>query len=73
VRIVVEATRLPLPPGVDLQDALTGGEDHALVAVLPAATPLPLGVLRIGRVDPGEGVEVEGAPDGAAPGWRHFG
>jgi thiamine-monophosphate kinase len=73
VRIVVEATRLPLPPGVDLQDALTGGEDHALVAVLPAGTPLPLGVLRIGRVDPGEGVEVEGAPDGAAPGWRHFG
>ena len=73
VRIVLDAGLLPLPPGVDLQDALTGGEDHALVAVLPAGTPLPHGVRRIGRVEAGEGVEVTGARVAAASGWQHFG
>jgi len=76
VRIVVDAQRLPRAAGVGLPDALTGGEDHALVATLPAGTPLPDGVLRIGAVEPGEGVRVEGAGDDAAvagaAGWRHF-
>jgi thiamine-monophosphate kinase len=36
VRIVVDGERLPRPPGVSLEDALTGGEDHALVATVPA-------------------------------------
>jgi thiamine-monophosphate kinase len=77
VRIVLDGERLPRPPGVSLEDALTGGEDHALVATVPAGTPLPDGVLRIGAVEPGEGVGVSGgaAPGGPqerAPGWRHF-
>ena len=71
VRIVVQAGLLPRPAGVTLQDALTGGEDHALVATVPAGTGLPGGVLRIGAVEPGAGVGVDGdVPDGA--GWQHF-
>jgi thiamine-monophosphate kinase len=71
VRIVVEPERLPRSPGVSLQDALTGGEDHALVATVPAGTPLPDGILRIGGVQPGEGVLVDGQAR-AVPGWQHF-
>ena len=71
VRIVVDAERLPRAPGVSLQDALTGGEDHALVATVPAGSSLPDGVLRIGAVEPGKGVRVLGA-EPAGAGWRHF-
>jgi thiamine-monophosphate kinase len=50
---------------------LTGGEDHALVATLPAGTPLPDGVRAIGRVLAGPAqVTVDGAP--APGGWDHF-
>jgi thiamine-monophosphate kinase len=50
---------------------LTGGEDHALVATLPAGTQLPDGVRVIGRVSAGEAaVTVAGRPAGR--GWDHF-
>jgi thiamine-monophosphate kinase len=60
---------------IDLDDAddhfLTGGEDHALVATMPAGSPLPQGVRVIGRVTAGEpGVTVAGEP--APGGWDHF-
>jgi thiamine-monophosphate kinase len=57
--------------GMDLRHVLTGGEDHALVATLPAGTPLPSGVTVIGRVDPGPvGVLLDGEP--TTGGWEHF-
>ena len=60
---------------VDLDAAdelfLTGGEDHALVATVPAGTELPKGVRVIGRVTAGPpDVTVEGEP--APGGWDHF-
>ena len=60
---------------IDLDPAeegfLTGGEDHALVATMPAGADLPPGVRVIGRVSAGDAVvTVAGA---AAPGgWDHF-
>jgi thiamine-monophosphate kinase len=55
-------------PDVDLEDVLTGGEDHALVATLPG--PPPPGCRVIGRVVAGAGVRVDGGPAGG--GWEHF-
>jgi hypothetical protein len=46
---------------------LAAGQD-----VLPAGTALPDGVVRIGGVEPGEGVAVVGAGPEHAQGWRHF-
>ncbi|WP_250641950.1 thiamine-monophosphate kinase [Frankia sp. AiPa1] len=83
VRIDLRAAALPIDEamrsaavhlGVDPLDwALTGGEDHALVACLPPSAPLPPGCLRIGSVLPGTGVTVGGHPLLRAGGWNHFG
>lgn len=55
---------------VSLDDVLTGGEDHALVATLPPG-PLPEGCRLVGRVVEGAGVRVDGrAVEG---GWEHWG
>ena len=54
-----------------LDFVLTGGEDHALVATLPAGVPLPDGVTRIGLVRPGTGVRVIGWKP-ASTSWDHF-
>ena len=54
-----------------LDFVLTGGEDHALVATLPAGVPLPDGVIRIGLVRPGAGVRVIGWKP-ASTSWDHF-
>ena len=56
---------------VDLDDVLTGGEDHALVATVPPGTPLPDGVRAIGRISAGPAqVLLDGEP--VTGGWRHF-
>jgi thiamine-monophosphate kinase len=60
---------------IDLDPAdeqfLTGGEDHALVATMPADAQLPDGVRVIGRVTAGDAVvTVAGEP--APGGWDHF-
>lgn len=53
------------------QWVLGGGEDHALVAVFPAAVPRHWRV--IGRVTDGQGrVLVDGAAWGGATGWQSF-
>ena len=57
--------------GVTLDDALTGGEDHALVACVPAGTELPAGVRAVGRVEPGSGVTVLGH-EPTTSGWELF-
>jgi thiamine-monophosphate kinase len=52
---------------VDLDDVLRGGEDHALVATVPAPVE---GCRVIGRVLEGEGVTLDGTP--VRGGWEHF-
>jgi thiamine-monophosphate kinase len=59
---------------VELADVLTGGEDHALVATLPAGTAVPQGCRVVGRVSAGAaGVLVDGEPAAGRGGWEHFG
>jgi thiamine-monophosphate kinase len=73
VSVGLRAGRLSalLADGVSLEQALTGGEDHALVATLPPGTPLPDGVTAVGRVDAGPvGVLLDGEP--LSGGWEHF-
>lgn len=70
-RVGVVVDGVPLPEGVDLEQALTGGEDHALVACVPAGIALPDGVRVIGRVEPGSGVIAVGF-ELRTPGWEHF-
>ncbi len=59
-----------VPP--ELTWALTGGEDHSLVAVFPSGTPLPARWRPIGEVRPGQGVLVNGHPHQGSTGWDHF-
>jgi thiamine-monophosphate kinase len=58
--------------GVTESDALTGGEDHALVATLPPTARIPRGCAVIGVVAEGSGVRVDGAAWTGAAGWDHF-
>ena len=52
---------------VTLDDVLRGGEDHALVATVPAPVP---GCRVIGRVAEGAGVTLDGVA--VSGGWEHF-
>jgi thiamine-monophosphate kinase len=53
--------------------ALTGGEDHALLACFPAEVALPPGWTKLGVVREGHGVTVDGRPYEVFPGgWEHF-
>jgi thiamine-monophosphate kinase len=71
VVVALDSARLA-DDAVSLHEVLTGGEDHALVAALPAGVPLPDGVRAIGRVSAGAAVVlVDGEP--VTGGWEHFG
>lgn len=61
--------RIDLDPADEL--FLTGGEDHALVATLPADVEVPAGARVIGRVHPGDAV-VTVAGEVRSGGWDHF-
>ena len=67
---VAEASgvRIDLDPADEL--ALTGGEDHALLATLPPEVALPAGCRVIGRVLEGAGVTVGG--ESRTGGWDHY-
>ena len=52
--------------------ALTGGEDHSLVATFPPGVLLPARWVQIGVVREGRGVLVDGQPRPGVPGWDHF-
>ncbi|GAB2968790.1 MAG TPA: thiamine-phosphate kinase [Actinotalea caeni] len=53
--------------------ALTGGEDHGLLATFPPGAPLPGGFRAVGRVLDAPGVTVDGAPPPVSGvGWDHF-
>lgn len=71
VRILLDAALLPREQGVTLDDALTGGEDHALLACLPPDVPLPPGITQIGHLDSGSGVCVLGH-EPTTTSWEHF-
>lgn len=60
--------------GADPASALTGGEDHALLATFPPDRALPQGFRRIGVVrDRGEhGVLVDDRPHSGRPGWDPY-
>jgi len=57
---------------VALDWALTGGEDHSLVATFPPSTALPPRWRVIGTVQAGQGVTVDGNSYEGPAGWEHF-
>jgi thiamine-monophosphate kinase len=83
VGIQIESAAVPTHPaaleaaealGVDpLTWALTGGEDHCLLATYPSGTLLPDGWTIVGEVvDEYQGIRVDGVVPEAL-GWDHFG
>lgn len=58
--------------GDDVRSALTGGEDHSLLAAFPAGTALPGGFHRIGVVREGSGLLVDGRPFDERGGWDPY-
>jgi thiamine-monophosphate kinase len=72
------ATAAGSPGATALGWALTGGEDHSLVATFPPGVPLPARWVVIGAVHEGRGVHeghdvlVDGRAYAGAPGWDHF-
>ncbi len=80
-RVEIDPSALPVPDvladaaaelGEDpLTWVLTGGEDHALLASFPPGVRLPDPWRFIGKITPGEGVQVTGRTE-VAGGWDHF-
>lgn len=83
--LVLDATRMAAASGVSIEieaaalgpdaaAALTGGEDHALLAAFPASSALPAGFRPIGRVvPPGEDrVRVDGRAHDGRGGWDPY-
>jgi len=60
--------------GADPVDALTGGEDHALLAAFPASAPIPTGFRVIGRVvaRSDRAVLIDGAVYDGRGGWDPY-
>ena len=86
VAVDVDSTLLPTAPGLRLDQILTGGEDHALVATFAPDAAVPDGWRRIGSVhearsgggsegdSAGEAeVTVDGKPWDGPGGFSHFG
>ncbi len=69
VAIDVTASLVPIGPGATLEDALYGGDDYELAITASAQTLA--GFTRIGIVQTGAGVTLDGEPV-AARGYRHF-
>lgn len=58
--------------GIDPRVALSGGEDHALLATFPPGAVLPPGFAPIGRVVEGAGLRVDGRPFDGRGGWDPY-
>jgi thiamine-monophosphate kinase len=69
VRLVLDASALPLAAGADAELAATGGEDYELLVCLPEGVAAD--VTWIGAVEAGEGVQWRNAPPGAEA-WRGY-
>jgi thiamine-monophosphate kinase len=82
VGIELDTSRLEVPAklrdvgtalGVEPMDwVLAGGDDHALAATFPGASPPPSPWRVIGRVARGRGVLVDGTAYAGPGGWDHF-
>lgn len=79
--LILDARRIAAASGVAIDldlaavgsvEALTGGEDHSLIACFPPLATIPDGFRVIGRVTAGEGVFVDGAPFDSRGGWDPF-
>ncbi len=79
--LVLDASRMAAASGVTIaldggldEAALSGGEDHALLATFPAGEPLPGGFRAIGTVEPcgDHPVLVAGAPHQGRSGWDPY-
>ncbi|MDY0909464.1 thiamine-phosphate kinase [Microbacterium sp. CFBP9034] len=83
--LVLDASRLAAASGItvridssalgaDAAAALSGGEDHALLATFPAGTPLPDGFRRVGEAvaRAGHDVLVDGHPHDGTAGWDPY-
>ena len=83
--LVLDATRLATASGVtvsidsaalgpDGASALSGGEDHALLATFPAGATMPDGFRRIGQILPRGDIEVlvDGRPHDGRGGWDPY-
>lgn len=62
----------PATLGPDVTTALTGGEDHGLLAAFPAGTVLPGGFRAVGVVRTGTGLLVAGRPFTERGGWDPY-
>ncbi|SKC67004.1 thiamine-phosphate kinase [Krasilnikoviella flava] len=72
-RLLPAARALGVGREAALAWALTGGEDHGLLAAFPSDVVLPEGFRRVGRVLPGPaGVTVDGQEPAVRGGWDHF-
>jgi thiamine-monophosphate kinase len=79
--LVLDARRVAVASGVGIDlraadvgpgDALTGGEDHSLLATFPPGTQLPGGFRAVGTVVGDTGVLVDGVPFEARGGWDPY-
>lgn len=79
--LVIDARRIAAASGVALDlvsdavgspMALTGGEDHALLATFPTGIELPGGFRAIGAVVAGDGLLVDGRPFDERGGWDPY-
>jgi thiamine-monophosphate kinase len=79
--LALDARRLAAASGVALDlslaavgslEALTGGEDHSLLATFPAGAELPGGFRVIGRVVAGAGIRVDGVAFDERGGWDPY-
>lgn len=68
VQALVNSSLLPVCPGAQLTDALTGGDDYELLCAAPVSLP---GFVRIGQFCDGSGVLVDDEP-AASEGYQHF-
>ena len=74
VGVDIDSTLLATPSGPRLDQILTGGEDHALVATFAPTATLPADWRPIGTVHAGPPeVTVDGKPWQGSGGFSHFG
>ncbi len=71
VRLAIDLDRVPVAHGVELELAVTGGEDYELLACVPPACAARLDMLTwIGEVEPGPAALDLRGGSAAAQGWR---
>jgi thiamine-monophosphate kinase len=73
VRVVLDLDRIPLAPGATVADLGFGEDFELLAACKEQVAHVYTWAVEIGRVEPGEGVDLRlhGEPH-ALPGWEHF-